>query len=135
MGRDMTEEQWSIIVDPQAMLTFLQDSASPVGQLSCRCCRVRCSGRVGICPTYRKLRLLTIACCSRIMHVLTDSVCQAAFLALTHFVEQEIDANSYANAVTEFDQVRRRRYPKYETPDDGAWNALYCSVHRKWWEY
>jgi hypothetical protein len=53
---------------------------------------------------------------------------------LEHYIEGVIDEGSYLNVYLEFDRTRRSRFPKWPTPDDGAWNALYCAVHRKWLE-
>jgi hypothetical protein len=66
--------------------------------------------------------------------LLPDLVCTTAIQALGEYLEDEIGRSDYDNAAAAFDLVRRQRFPKHTTPDDGAWNALYCSVHRKWRE-
>jgi len=131
----MTEAEWLACTEPEAMLTFLRNHAVKPGCLTCKCCRVGCRQQVGFCPAYRKLRLFACACCHRILHLLPAAVCQEAVRALERYIEGVIDEESYLDAYREFDRTRRSRFPKWpHTPDDGAWNALYCAVHRKWLE-
>jgi hypothetical protein len=126
----VTENEWNACTDPEAMLSFLHDSGTARGWCSCSCCRVRCRRGKACCPTYRKLRLFSCACCQRILHFLPD-VANKVLGELESFIE----GAGYTEApFTEFDQARRSRYPKERTPDDGAWTALYCALHRRWSE-
>jgi hypothetical protein len=86
----------------------------------------------GVCPAYRKLRLFACTCCRRILHRLPDPVCRAAVDALNDLIEGKIDEATYLQAYLRFNTTRRGRFPKYATPDDEAWNAVYCAVHRRW---
>jgi hypothetical protein len=131
----VTEAKWLGCTDPQPMLTFLRAKAAEQGCLSCTCCRVRCSRQGAVCPTYRKLRLFGCACCHRVLYLLPDPVCQKAERALADYIEGVIDEASYLRITGDFDQTRRRRFPKVAAPEDDAWNALYCAVHRRWLEH
>ncbi len=131
----MTEDEWLNCIDSVPILTFLQNKGAEQGWLSCTYCRVRCSQQMGFCPAYRKLRLVSCACCHRILSLLPALVCRNVLRALEDYLEGATDLTSYVRAYHEFDQTRRSRFPKDATPDDGAWNALYCAVHRKWLEH
>ncbi len=129
------EKQWLECRDPVKMLKFLTEKPAKPGWLSCTCCLACCEQETGFCPAYRKLRLYAAACCHRIIHLLPDPVCGKALSALEDYIEGEIDKTSYLAKYEAFDTVRRSRFPKYPTTDDGAWNALYCAVHRRWREF
>jgi hypothetical protein len=54
---------------------------------------------------------------------------------LEDFIEGAMVLNSYLRITQEFDFARRGRFPQFNwTPEDDAWNALYCAVHRRWLE-
>jgi hypothetical protein len=53
---------------------------------------------------------------------------------LEDFIEGAIDSASYLHITKDFDRTRRSRFPKCHTPDDDAWQAVYCAVHRWWLE-
>lgn len=128
----MTEAKWLHCTEPREMLAALHEIVGEFGCVSCSCWRVRCVQGEGFCPAYRKLRLFTLDCCLRLRSLLPNPVCEGAIQALGEYLEGESGEADYAEAAAVFDAVRRRRFPKAETPDDGAWNALYCSVHRRW---
>jgi hypothetical protein len=130
----MTEAEWLACEDPRKMLEALRGIAATHEFTSCSCLQVRCLRGAGFCPAYRKLRLFTLDCCLRLWPLLPHPVCGAAIQALGRYIEGERSEADFSDAVAAFDTARRQRFPKYETPDDGAWNALYCSVHRRWTE-
>jgi hypothetical protein len=134
---DMTEEGWLASSDPVRMALFLRERAATLGLggLSCACCRVRCRRRGGLCPAYRKLRLFSCACCSRVLHRLPEPVCREALRAVEDYIEGLTAEAAWVQAGEEFDRVRRRRYPTQgRPPDEDAWGALYSTVHRRWEE-
>src|SRR5262249_14655075 len=100
--------------------------------LSCVCCRTVCELRGGLCPAYRKLRLFAVACCRRVLHLLPDAVCLRAIEAAEQYIEGALTERDCQVGAHAFDLVRRKRFPKFETPDDGAWPAVYCACHRRW---
>jgi hypothetical protein len=123
----MTEAEWLAATDPEPMLKSLHETALPSGVMTCDCCQSLCRQRPAeYCPLYRKLRLLALECCRRILHLLADPTCLQAVQALELHLEG-ISA-SYDRAVQEFDAKRRAGFPG--TPY--VWNALYCAVHRHW---
>jgi hypothetical protein len=135
----VTEAEWLAATDPAPMLEFLRDQGAASGIFSCGCCRVHCvrvhrRQRVRVhCPSYRKLRLFASACCQRILHLLPHVVCRTAAESLERYIERgAVHQTSYRRAVDEFDRVRRARYPSMSPPNDDAWTALYCAVHRYW---
>ena len=69
---------------------------------------------------------------SAFLPLLPDPVCQKALRALEEYIEGATDLATYLSAYTQFDLTRRSRFPKFTTPDDDAWLALYCAVHRRW---
>jgi hypothetical protein len=130
----MTEAEWRACAEPRQMLAALREVAATHGLGTCSCLRVHCRRNTGVCPSYRKLRLFTLDCCLRVRSLLPHPVCEAAIQTLANSLEAAGDRAEYDDAVAAFDTVRRQRFPKPEAPDDGAWNALYCSVHRRWGE-
>ncbi len=128
----MTEGDWRDCCDPEAMLRLLHDQAGRFPSCSCSCCRVRCRQQVGSCAAYRKLRLFACGCCHRVLHLFSDPVCPQVVRSLEDYIDGMVDQTVYDQIGTEFDQTRRKRFPKFATSDDGAWNALYCAVHRRW---
>jgi hypothetical protein len=130
----MTEAEWLNSTDLEAMLAFLQDKGPEQGWLSCSCWRVRCRQQRGFCPAYRKFRLFSHAYCQRVMHLLPHPDCQKVLGILADYIEDATELTSYEAAYSAFDQTRRSRFPKGATAGDGAWNALYCAVHRRWLE-
>jgi hypothetical protein len=130
----MTEAEWLTCTEPREMLAALHEIVGESRCVSCSCWRIHCVQKAGFCPAYRKLRLFTLDCCLRLRSLLPNPVCEAAIQALGEYIEEESSVADYTEAATVFDTVRRKRFPKTETPDDGAWNALYCSIHRKWRE-
>ena len=131
----MTEAEWLACADPIQLLKMLPTIITDHGFSFCSCCRVRCRRSVRFCQFYRKLRLLTLGCCRRIQSFLPHTVCVAVTNALEEYLENESEVEAYFDAVSAFDITRGARYPKSRTQDDSAWNALYCSVHRKWTEH
>jgi hypothetical protein len=129
----MDEREWLACDDPRPMLRFLGEGTGGWRSLSCSCCRTDCGRRgAGPCPAYRKLRLFACACCRRLLELLPDPVCLPALEEAERHAEGLAGLPEFADAAYAFDSRRRARFPKYATPDDGAWNALYCTVHRKW---
>jgi hypothetical protein len=125
--------EWMDVADGEALRSLLADKVAKPGCVSCSCCRVHCRQQNGCCPLYRKLRLFACACSCRILSLLSDAVCHEAVEALDKDIEGQIRHKSYETAVFEFDRVRGNRYPMtVSLPEDDAWTALYCAVHRKW---
>jgi hypothetical protein len=148
----MEEATWQLSANPTTMLVFL---AGGIGEewpeskdallkisplrgsseecfLSCVCCRTECERRSGLCPAYRKLRLFALACARRVLPLLPDGVCKPAVAAAELYADGMVEAAASVRAAIAFDSVRRSRFPKEATPDDEAWNAVYCAVHRRW---
>jgi hypothetical protein len=126
----MTEAEWLARDNPAAMLEFLQAKPGPWWLVPCVCCLTACAQRPGLCPAYR-LRLFACACGRRQLPTVADPSCPRAVEA----AEQHADGylgEMAAGAAAEFDLRRRSRFPKHETPDDWAWNAAYCALHRRW---
>ena len=105
----MTEEQWLSSTDPTPMLEFLGDKASD-----------------------RRLRLFVCACCRSVLPLLPEPSCRLAVEAAEQYADRALDKPAYLGVAHAFDRIRRARFPKTATPDDGAWNAVYCAVHRRW---
>jgi hypothetical protein len=80
----------------------------------------------------RKLRLVACACCRRVLPLLPDLACWIALAAAEDYADGALELRAYLRAAHAFDSIRRARFPKTPTPDDGAWNAVYCTVHRRW---
>ena len=130
----MTEAGWLACTDTLAMLELLRDRDPELRPESCNCCCTRCLRRGGFCPAYRKLRLFAWACCLRVMHLLPDPVCHLALAAAEQHADGALGEEEFIRVAAEFDTKRRRRFPRPNGPaaDDYAWNALYCTVHRRW---
>jgi hypothetical protein len=137
-GRAMDEREWWLACDdPRPMLMALGRALGEgLGRwrsVSCTCCRTACARReAGPCPAYRKLRLFACACCRRVLGLLTDPVCLPALEQTERHADGLAEMLEYLDAVSSFDARWRARHLKYTTPEDAAWNALYCTVHRKW---
>ena len=65
----MNEAEWNTTPEPQSMLAFLRDR----GQLS-----------------ERKARLLAVACCRRVWHLLTDGRSRRAIAVAERVVEGQV---------------------------------------------
>lgn len=129
----MTETEWRACPDPWRMVQFVRDAGYAAANLGCRCCRFNCAQRPGLCPAYRKLRLLAVACAGRGLQLLTDPVCAPALAEVEDVIEGHVTPPPvYTPAGITFDRVRRARFPKPPYQDDGAWNAIYCTIHRRW---
>jgi hypothetical protein len=130
----MTEPEWLNCTDPQTMLELLRDRSAELRPVPCSCCCTRCLRRRGFCPAYRKLRLFACACCRPVMNLLPDAVCHAALGAAEQHAEGALDEAAFVQVAEDFDIKRRARFPRPGgfDPDDHAWNALYCAVHRRW---
>jgi hypothetical protein len=126
------EADWLAGTDPDVLLQLLASGAggSPLGR--CSCCRTDCRVRGGLCPAYRRLRLFCCACCRRLLGLLPDPLCLSAIEAAEGYADGAIEEGAAVEAAHAFDSVRRSRFPKWHTPDDGAWNAVYCASHRRW---
>jgi hypothetical protein len=59
-------------------------------------------------------------------------VCLPALEAAEQYADGLLDEKTCVGAASTFDGIRRSRFPKYPTPDDEAWRAVYCAVHRRW---
>ena len=105
----MTEAEWLACTEPEAMLKFL----CPVSGL-------------------RKLRLAACAFSRRVLPQMTERACRLAIEAAEQYADGTLDKPDYVSIAHNFDRIRRARFPKAPTRDDDAWNAIYCTVHRRW---
>jgi hypothetical protein len=80
----------------------------------------------------RKLRLAACAFSRRVLPHLTERVCWLAIEAAEQYADGALDKQTYLAIARNFDMNRRARFPKTRTPEDSAWNAVYCAVHRRW---
>jgi hypothetical protein len=134
MQNRMTEAEWLASDDPQTMLAVFQEGEWQPWPFSCACGLNDCR-RGGRCPAYRKLRLFSCACCRRLLHWLSDPLCQAALKAAEKYADGALDRDSCILASQQFDTKRRGRFPNYQEYEGEAWNALYCAIHRRWDKY
>jgi hypothetical protein len=130
----MDEAAWLACNDPRLMLEFLRETAGEWRFVTCACCRAKCVRSGGVCPAYRKLKLYACGCCRRVLSMLPEPECLAALEAAERYADGDLDEAQCSSIAHVFD-TKRRSCKKYGTPDDGAWNALYCAVHRRWQSY
>jgi hypothetical protein len=62
-------------------------------------------------------------------------VCRPPVEAAEQYTDGTAEESVWVDVAGTFDTTRRRRFPKEATQDDGAWGAVYCTVHRRWQVY
>jgi hypothetical protein len=59
-------------------------------------------------------------------------MCLRALEAAEQYADGDLVERACIIASNDFDKRRRSRFPTYTSPDDEAWDALYCATHRRW---
>jgi hypothetical protein len=141
------EQGWLTCDDPEAMLASLADAAGaswpgpdgprlarpPDGTrqgcpVACVCCRNGCAGGGGLCPAYRKLRLLACSFCRRVLHLLPEPVCLRAVEAAERHADGAVDEAGWVRPAREGEEMRGDHFASRSI----AVNAVYHTTHRRW---
>jgi len=68
-----------------------------------------------------------------VLPLLQQPGCRLAVEAVEQYADGGLDKPAYLREAHAYDRIRRARFPMAAPmPEDRAWNAIDCAVHRRW---